>query len=75
MRQLPSFLFPGDPMRTRIATLMLAVGLAGGAMATPGVGEVGSQAAEFTLQDTRGETHSLSGQRGKVVLLAIVGYG
>lgn len=62
-------------MRTRIATLMLAVVLAAGATAAPGPGEVGSLAAEFSLLDIGGETHTLSAQRGKVVLLAIVGYG
>ncbi len=62
-------------MRTWIATLTLAAGLAATAVAAPGPGEVGSQAAEFTLQDIDGEVHTLGGQRGKVVMLAIVGYG
>jgi hypothetical protein len=46
-----------------------------GALAAPGPGQVGTQAADFTLQDTSGLTHTLSAQRGKVVMLAIVGYG
>lgn len=62
-------------MPTWIATLTLAAGLVATAVAAPGPGDVGTPAAEFTLQDTSGQTHTLSGQRGKVVLLAIVGYG
>ena len=62
-------------MRTWIATLALAAGLVAAAVAAPGPGDVGTPAAEFALQDTAGETHTLSGQRGKVVMLAIVGYG
>ena len=55
--------------------MTLAAGLVATAVAAPGPGDVGTPAAEFTLQDTSGQTHTLGGQRGKVVMLAIVGYG
>ena len=65
--------------RTRNATaLPVALGLvlaAAAAGAAPGPGEVGSQAADFSLQDLDGTVHTLGEHRGEVVLLCIVGYG
>jgi hypothetical protein len=48
---------------------------AGAALAAPGPGDVGSQAADFSLQALDGSVHTLSEHRGEVVLLAIIGYG
>lgn len=35
----------------------------------------GDPAPDFTLQDVNGTPHTLSDYRGKVVLLALIGYG
>lgn len=48
----------------------LLVGLASGAQAIL----PGEAAPDFTLTDTHGAEHTLSSQRGKVVLLAFIGY-
>jgi hypothetical protein len=45
------------------------------ALAGPGVGEVGSPAADWTLKEYLGENHTLSDYRGKVVFMFVVGYG
>ena len=51
----------------------LSLFLAPAAMAT---GQVGEPAAEFQLEDTWGQTHSLEESRqNKVVLLNIMGFG
>jgi hypothetical protein len=57
------------------ATLLLttaAVVFAGPAMA---VGQVGEPAADFTLESSTYQTHTLSDYLGEVVLLFMVGYG
>ena len=45
------------------------------AQAGPGVGEVGSPAADWTLKEYLGENHTLSDYQGKVVFMFVVGYG
>jgi len=60
------------PVIPLLVALLLAAGVA---WAAPGAGEVGSPAADFSLVDLDGTVHTLSAQRGKVVLLAIIGYG
>jgi len=56
---------------------LLALGLAtlGPVPAARASGEVGTAAPDFTLQALDDSFHTLSDQRGKVVLLAIIGYG
>ena len=43
--------------------------------AAAGAIEVGQPAPDFTLQDVNGASHTLSSLRGRLVLLAFVGYG
>jgi hypothetical protein len=45
------------------------------AFAAPGVGEVGSTAAEFSLGALDGSTHALSDYPNKVVFFFVVGWG
>ena len=45
------------------------------ALAAPGGGEVGSQAADWTLGAYGGGSHTLSDYQGKVVFMFVVGYG
>ena len=61
----------------RCAGLLAAAGtlIAGAAWGAPGPGEVGSQAADFSLEALDGTIHTLAGHRGEVVLLTIIGYG
>ena len=66
---------PGPRPRLAIPLLAGLALAAAGALAAPGPGEVGSQAADFSLEDLDGTVHTLSAQRGNVVLLAIIGYG
>ena len=64
--------------RRRCAALsLLALGLvaAGPVPGASASGEVGTEAPDFTLQALDDSFHTLSDQRGKVVLLAIIGYG
>lgn len=56
-----------------LALGMLLIPVAG--FAGPGVGEVGSIAADFALQDMNGTTHTLSEHQNKVVLFLVVGWG
>ena len=65
----------GPRRRTAFPLLAGLVLAASSATATLGPGDVGSQAAEFSLEALDGSVHTLSEQRGKVVLLAIIGYG
>jgi hypothetical protein len=61
-----------------IAPIYLVLGLLlipFAAFAGPGVGEVGSIAADFSLQDLNGATHTLSEHQNKVVLFLVVGWG
>ena len=37
--------------------------------------EVGDEAPDFTLLDPDGQSYTLSAYRGKVVVLAFIGYG
>ncbi len=64
---------PTPTLRAALAAAVLT--LAGAAAAAPGPGEVHAPAADFSLQDLDGVTHTLSAHRGEVVLLFIVGYG
>jgi hypothetical protein len=66
---------PGRRRRPAIPLLAGLVLAAAGALAAPGPGDVGSQAADFSLEALDGTVHTLSEQRGNVVLLAIIGYG
>jgi hypothetical protein len=52
--------------------LSLALLVGSGASAEVQVGQV---APDFTLTDLQGVSHTLSAYRGRVVLLALVGYG
>lgn len=66
------------PRRTTPPALGALAGLlllAGGAAPVGAAGEVGRPAADFSLQDLQGNTHTLAEHRGKAVLLCIVGYG
>jgi cytochrome oxidase Cu insertion factor (SCO1/SenC/PrrC family) len=57
---------------TCVAAMAGLLVLAGLAMAT---GQVGEPAADFTLIDTQGTSHTLSNCQGQVVILFMVGYG
>lgn len=62
----------------QIAPYFLALGimlLPGATFAGPGAGQVGTIAADFSLQDLNGVTHTLSEYQNKVVLLLVVGWG
>lgn len=56
---------------TAAVALALALALPGGA----GAIQVGDLAPDFTLTDVDGNPHRLTDLRGKVVLLAFIGYG
>jgi len=61
-----------------IAPVILILGVlmaAGSAAAEPGVGSVGSVAADFHLQALDGSFHSLSDYPNKVVFFFVVGWG
>ena len=61
---------------TRIFMILLTLTLAAApAAAAPGVGQVGSQAADWTLEALGGGTHTLSDHRGRVVFFFVVGWG
>jgi hypothetical protein len=55
--------------------LALSLAALGSVPAAHASGEVGTEAPDFTLQALDDSLHTLSDQRGKVVLLAIIGYG
>ena len=62
----------------QIAPFFLALGIMlfpVAAFAGPAAGQVGSIAADFSLQDMTGTTHTLSEHQNKVVLLLVVGWG
>ncbi len=64
--------------RTRdlaVAAAVLAVLAAGSAAAGPSAGRVGDPAADFNLEQYGGGWRSLGEFQGKVVFLAVVGYG
>ena len=61
------FLFMVTAMAANLAPLS--------ALAAPGPGEVGSMAADWTLNAYGGGTHTLSDYQGKVVFMFVVGYG
>jgi hypothetical protein len=78
MNARPQNPWPGLPphrVRAIVAAVTLwglALGLVSVALAT---GQVGEPAADFSLQDTEGITHTLSGEQGRVVVLFMMGYG
>jgi hypothetical protein len=59
-------------LRLAIAGTALATGLQPSELSAVGPGD---PAPDFTLQDVNGVSHTLSDYRGRVVLLALVGYG
>jgi len=56
-----------------VVSLMLGM-VAFGAASALALGP-GDAAPDFTLQDVNGTSYTLSDYRGKVVLLALIGYG
>jgi hypothetical protein len=66
-------------MMKRITTKLWVAGtlavLLGAPAAMAGAGDVGTQAADFTLTAFGGGSYTLSDYRDKVVLLNIMGYG
>ncbi len=65
---------PRRPRRGPVQTLttgLFCLLIAGNAAAT---GQVGESAADFTLNASTGESHTLSDHQGEVVLLFMMGY-
>ena len=60
--------------RNYLIILMLALAAAPAA-AAPGVGQVGAEAADWTLEALDGTTHTLSDHRDRVVFFFVVGWG
>ena len=60
--------------RAPVLLFLLAGALTGSAGPARAVG-VGEPAPDFSLQDLSGATYTLGAYRGKVVLLALVGWG
>ena len=56
---------------------VLLVGILSGLSAAPAFGqvEIGQIVPEFSYVDTNGDTHFLSDYRGKVIFLALIGWG
>ena len=65
-----------NAMKNRLLRILL-VGILSGLSAASAFTQVkiGELAPDFSYVDTNGETHSLSDYRGKVVFLALIGYG
>lgn len=65
-----------NAMKNRLLRILL-VGILSGLSAAPAFTQVkiGELAPDFSYVDTNGETHSLSDYRGKIVFLALIGYG
>lgn len=61
----------GRRLIAAILPLALLAGLAGPALSVM----PGDAAPDFTLRDVYGGTHSLHDARGKLVLVALIGYG
>ena len=60
----------------RISLIILMLALAAlPAGAQPGPGQVGAEAADWTLEAFGGGTHTLSDYRDKAVLFLVVGWG
>lgn len=65
-----------NAMKNRLLRILL-VGILSGLSAASAFTQIkiGELAPDFSYVDTNGETHSLSDYRGKVVFLALIGYG
>jgi len=60
------------PFRLETLMLVATILLPSTALAA---GLVGEDAADFTLNDTEGVSHTLSAYRGNVVFLSFIGFG
>jgi cytochrome oxidase Cu insertion factor (SCO1/SenC/PrrC family) len=61
-------------MRSAVVAAVHALVVAAAALPAAAVGP-GDSAPDFTLQDAGGASYTLSAYQGKVVLLALIGYG